>query len=209
MTPEDYDDLMHDMDEVWAPYVRNLQLRYEVRKRNRAYPTIVFLGHSRCGKDESVKRLAAKTSLTPATSVSAAMAPLVAWSQNLPTPFAFDTRHQHREYWYEWINAFRRYYTADLPTRMSLAYGDTVAGIRSKLELEECVANKVVDVLVWVERDVPADPTLEFAWEDVKALRDKGLAQAVYVDNSRTLDDLDAAMQQLVVDFKLPTKNVV
>lgn len=207
-TAEKYDEMMFDVEAVWGTYINDLMIKYAMRKDLRKFkigcPTLVFLGHSRCGKDTCVSELAKLTTLVPATSVSAAMAPLLAWSLDKPTPLAFEERHNDREYWYEWINAFRRKYRPDTPTRMALAYGDMVAGIRSKDELEACVKNDVTNVLVWVDRAVAPDPTLEFTYEDVLRLNRETGSAAVFVDNNGSLDDLKNEMAKLVANYQLP-----
>lgn len=123
---------------------------------------ILFCGYGRVGKDEAAAYLAKITGLRYAGSFSWAALPYVAARLGLHPQVAWETRHSHREQWYNYCNDLR----ASDPTilaRMVLAQGDIAAGIRHKVELEAVSKAKLFDRIVWIERPgVPVDPTVTF-----------------------------------------------
>ncbi len=132
------------IDGCLAAYARGRVRREELR-----LPVLAFCGNSRAGKDEAAKYLAGiiPTLVYPG-SVSEVVAPLIAAAAEQAE--AFDTRHEHREFWVEACNELRR----DDPTlliRMTLGVGDVVAGIRGKVELAQALHGGIIDLAVWVD----------------------------------------------------------
>jgi hypothetical protein len=63
--------------------------------------------------------------------------------------------------WYETGNELRAHDPGVL-LREALANGNLVAGLRDAQEIVAACDNHLVDRIVWIERDVPNDPTLKF-----------------------------------------------
>lgn len=140
---------------------------------------ILFCGYGRAGKDEAAAYLAKITGLRYAGSFSWAALPYVAARLGQHPQVAWETRHQHREKWYQYCNDLR----ASDPTilaRLVLAGGDVAAGLRDKVELDAVKAAKLFDCIVWIERGGNLqDPTVTFAARDCQdyLLNDGTLAQ--------------------------------
>jgi hypothetical protein len=127
-------------------------------------PKIAILGHGRAGKDEGSEFLAKHTALRFPGSTSEIALPFVAERLGISEEEAFATRHERREDWYRICNDLRK----DDPlflVRKVLAKGDIVCGLRDDVEVAR-LPELGVDLRIWVERDVPPDPTTKFTRED-------------------------------------------
>lgn len=127
---------------------------------------ILFAGYGRVGKDAAAAYLAQVTGLRYAGSFSWAALPYVAARMGFHPQVCWETRHQHREVWYNFCNDLR----ATDPTilaRMVLAQGDIAAGIRDKIELDAVKAAGLFNHIIWIERPgTPKDPTVTFTRKD-------------------------------------------
>lgn len=122
---------------------------------------LLFVGHSRCGKDEAGIWLSRNTTLSFAGTTSKFLAPYVAEHLQIPEHEAYQRRHEPgmRETWHL-IGKRVRHEDPGCLMRQAFAAGDVSGGVR---DFEEIVnAHDHCDLIVWVERDVPKDPTLEF-----------------------------------------------
>jgi hypothetical protein len=104
--------------------------------------------------------------------------PLVTARLGLSTEEAFSRRHENRPLWFEVGNELR---TPD-PTHLARECpneGEIAVGLRNSDEVKAARAERLIDLFVWVEREVPADPTQTFGPERCD----------VIVRNDDTLDE--------------------
>lgn len=158
-------------------------------------PTIALCGPGRCGKDAAAEWLAANTPLVYRGSTSSVIAPHAAERLGLTVEEAFARRHQDRAVWYQLGKEMR----ADDPAflvRSVLAQGSQiVVGVRDRMEIVTASLERLVDVVVWIHREVPFDPTLEYGPE-LADLR---------IDNYGTLDEFHARLAALARFAQLTT----
>lgn len=124
-------------------------------------PVLAFVGPSRCGKDTACEFLRDHFGLKFAGGCSYTIREKIAAAQGLSVEEAWLKRHENRDYWYRWCQEYRR----DDPARIvreSLVHSDIICGIRDKIELRTAVGEKLIDLVVWIDRHVSPDPTLEF-----------------------------------------------
>lgn len=139
-----------------ADYVTRTHLRREM-----GVPALAILGMGRAGKDEAGLFLAKTFNHVTPKSSSLNALPFVAHMIGIDAGHAYAERHQHREFWVEACNQLRR---PDLTTlaRWCLGQCDFAVGLRGRDEVPAVVKGGVVDLTIWVSRDVPTDPTVEF-----------------------------------------------
>lgn len=156
-----------------AQRVEDYKRRYARRLENDIRPLCV-VGMGRSGKDESAKLIRHagprfkdnSEQLGYAGSTSKLIYHLVAEDLQIEPEVAYQDRHQHRVFWYEWCNGFREH-DPSLLAKMALADGDLVVGLRDFLELEAVRRYNLADMIYWVDNPrVPVDPTVAFGPED-------------------------------------------
>lgn len=145
-------------------YVAHLEERYLAeteRRRRQVIPALAVVGMGRAGKDTAAEFLAGRFHLKPVRSSSLTAKPLVAHMVGGDPEVVYAERHQHREFWIHACNQLR---ATDLTrlARWCLGACDHAVGLRGKTEFEAVMAQGVCDLSVWVDRDVPDDPTTEF-----------------------------------------------
>jgi hypothetical protein len=152
-----------------AGYVEGLMLAYKERRvwrEARGLPAIGVCGHGRAGKDTSAEYICARLGAKYPNSASWQMLPMVAHMVGIDRQAAWDTRHQHREFWINACHALRSYDYSML-VRMCLGAGDIAVGIRGRLELEACLREGVLDFALWVDNPrVQPDVTVEYGMAD-------------------------------------------
>lgn len=151
---------------------------------------VAFCGPSRCGKDTAARIVAAHTDLRFRGSLSWYLAPYVAAHQGTTRGEAWCYRHKHPEIWTEMGDRVRSGDPLAL-VRDCLEEADIVAGCRSMRELEAMRASGWISLFVWVDRDVPPDPTIEYGPEACDAT----------VSNRGTRDELEARLRRLFANF--------
>lgn len=156
-------------------------------------PVLAFVGHGRSGKDTCCEWLRDNTFLRFAGGCSYTVLPHVARALGLTTEEAWATRHDNRMFWYEWCNEYRREDPARI-VRECLAHSDVVCGVRDGVELRAARDEGLVDVIVWVDRAVPADPTVAFTADDADLV----------LRNHGSLDDLYRRLRRLATALKIP-----
>jgi hypothetical protein len=134
---------------------------------------LAICGPGRCGKDTAARWLASHTPLRLARTTSEIIAPHVADRLGLTVEEAFTRRHENRPLWFGVGNELR----SPAPTylvRECLKEGEIVVGLRNSDEVKAARAEGLVDLFVWIERQVPVDPTQTFRAErcDVTVLKD-------------------------------------
>ena len=127
-------------------------------------PSIALCGHGRCGKDTAAQFLAAITPLRLGKTTSQVIAPHRAAQLQISVAEAYARRHQERNLWYEIGNQLRASDPASL-VRETLRDGEICVGIRAVEELLAARAEGLLELVVWVDRDIPADSTMKFGPE--------------------------------------------
>ena len=123
---------------------------------------VAFCGPGRCGKDTAAEYWAKICSLRFKGGCSYTVLPHIAKSLEMSTREAYLSRHWNRDYWYEWCNEYRKNDPARI-VRESLQHSDIICGVRDKCELQAALAEGLIDLAIWILRDVPADTTLTYS----------------------------------------------
>jgi len=129
-----------------------------------ALPTIALCGPGRSGKDECAQWLAANTPLRFGRSTSQVIAPHVAERLGVSVPEAFARRHEDRQLWFSVGNELRLHDPTFL-VRECLRDGEIVVGMRNRDEVIAARSRRLIDLFVWITRDVPRDPTQAYGPE--------------------------------------------
>lgn len=159
-------------------------------------PKVLFVGFGRSGKDTAAMYLAAKTELRYTGSFSWQAIPFMAEFLSQHPMQAWETRHQHREVWKARLDYLRKGDETFL-AEMALAQGEVSAGLRDKAEIDAVKAEKLFDHILWIHRrGIPVDPTVTFGPEDCD----------LELENIGTLAEFYMALDQLIVQLKLPLK---
>lgn len=148
---------------------------------------ILVVGKGRAGKDESCAIIERLTGLRNAGTFSKYLAPFVAAELGVSEAEAYAKRHEHRMEWFRIGNEMRAADPCRL-CRLAFAAGDVSGGVRGLPEIEAIRREGLADLIVWVERDVPDDPTMEFGREYADCV----------IDNTGTLADLEAKWARLL-----------
>jgi hypothetical protein len=159
-------------------------------------PKIALLGMGRAGKDEAGKWFGKYTPLKYVGSTSMVICPMIAAERGMDVKECWKNRHQERMLWYSWANHFRR----DNPAKLAqtcLEVGDLVIGMRDKLELQACKDIDLFDLIVWINRDVPDDPTVTFRREDCD----------IIIDNNESLDVFFTKLKRLAQFAGVPVSD--
>lgn len=126
---------------------------------------LAICGPGRAGKDTASKWLACHTTLRYTESTSEAAAQLC--YSKLADRYgytsvseAFEDRHNHRVEWADIIWSYNKPDGITLYCEM-LQDGDILNGIRRAAELQALVDRHLIDLVMWIDRDVPTDPSLE------------------------------------------------
>jgi len=127
-------------------------------------PKIAICGPGRCGKDTAARWFASHTLLRFGRSTSEVIAPHVAARLSLPLEVVFSHRHDNRQFWFDVGNELQRTDPAYL-VRETLKDAEISIGMRNRSEILAVRDAGIVDLIVWIDRDVPADPTMEFGPE--------------------------------------------
>jgi hypothetical protein len=147
-------------------------------------PILCISGHGRAGKDTAAEWFRDNTVLRFCGGSSWIGREYMArrLSQDLGrlvTPEeAFERRHEDRDKWYRYLNEYRE---GD-PTRLlrdCLVSNDIICGPRDGCEVRAARAEGLFDLMVWIDRPVPVDPTVTFSIEDAD----------VIVRNHTTIED--------------------
>lgn len=149
-------------------YVLDALFNYGVRTKMRRGPVLCLLGHGQAGKDEAAAFIGERLGIQYGGSTSSIAAPIVAGALGTTTEEAFRRRHEQREFWFHFLNAFRQFIgDYSVLAKMLLAQSDIAVGLRSGEEVKACVEHGVVDLTIWIDNPrVEPDPTVEFTQAD-------------------------------------------
>lgn len=142
-------------------------------------PIIAICGPGRSGKDETAKWLAANTPLRFSLGTSQVIAPHIAAEDGISVEEAYARRHEDRDRWFRKGNELRVDDHAYL-VRECLKQGEIVVGLRNADEVVASRSEGLIDLFLWIERDVEEDPTMTFGPE----LCD------IIIDNNCTIPEL-------------------
>lgn len=150
---------------------------------------IALCGHGRVGKDEAAQWFNVNTSLRySGFSTSMAITPHAAKHLGITEEEAFARRHEDRMLWFELGNNLREHDPAFL-ARQTFEHGDIAVGIRDRSEMQAVLDEGLVDVAIWIERDVPEDPTLTYGKE----------LCSIIVENTGTLEEFHASLRAVAM----------
>lgn len=128
-------------------------------------PHLMIIGRGRAGKDSTAEILSRHSRLLYCGSTSTVMLPLIAKEIGISEEAAWNTRHAYRQYWKDFCDKFR----ANDPSiigRMLLDTGSNfVVGPRDVKEIKTIQDEGLVDMTIWIERNVPEDITVSFGPE--------------------------------------------
>lgn len=133
----------------------------------RTRKTIALSGPRRAGKDLSADILGEHTTLRRPPSTSYYLAAHVAPILGVTPEEAFARRHESedmRQLFFETGNKIRAVEPLVL-VKPALAAGDILIGCRDGDELIRAKEEGLLDLIVWISRDVPDDPTLTYGPE--------------------------------------------
>ena len=168
---------------------------------------LAVVGHGESGKNVVSEWLKQHSDLKYCHSTSEAAASLLfdvfsLFDGSASPPRYADTaachadRRNHRELWREVILAFNGKRKTRLYLSMANNGNDVFNGIRCPVELQACLDAKIVDKVVWVERDVPRDPSFKIPYRD----------SYYALDNRGSLDDLDASLTAMCLNLGIPVR---
>lgn len=132
-------------------------------------PIVAIVGHGRAGKDTAAEYLRDNTVLQYKGGCSYTGCTYVAQQLGIDWHEAWRTRHERRMEWYNILNEYRK----DDPSRLirdCLSHSDIVCGVRDRIELLAAKKEKLIDLIVWIDRPVPVDPTVTFTVEDADTI---------------------------------------
>lgn len=126
---------------------------------------LAIVGPGRSGKDHAAEHLASISTLFySGYSTSAVILPWAADWLGVSAAEAWETRHADRELWKAIGDELRREDAARL-ARKTLEVSDICVGIRDRVEMEAVRYEGLVDLVLWIDRDVPPDPTMGYGPE--------------------------------------------
>ena len=132
------------------------------------YPKLLVIGHCRHGKDSLAEILNEEFGYTfESSSQSAAnifLYDLLKDKYGYKTPEeCFEDRVNHREEWYQAICDYNKDNRARLAQDI-LSRSDCYVGMRDKEEFNECVKQKLFDLIIWVDasKRLPLEPGTSF-----------------------------------------------
>lgn len=127
-------------------------------------------GPGKCGKDTVCEWLRDNTSLiyTGSTSLYACkevMEHMKDVGIDYDTPqMCYDDRDNHRQIWADVINDMNKENKTKLYARC-LNEQHILNGIRNQEEFIACRSSGIIDLSIWIDRDVPNDPTMGYGSE--------------------------------------------
>lgn len=181
-------------------YVKLRFVEFEINKQN-LQRRFMVVGHGRAGKDETAIYLAKTLGLRYEGSTSLSIKPIITsgmYDNNRTElqELCYSTRHDNRKYWYDFANMLRQIDPL-LLIKLTLSYSDILVGTRSFQELENGVQLFRPTDILWLDRNVPADPTLEFRSSDLSKY--KYMSNIWNVDNNGSISELHEELDHIII----------
>jgi hypothetical protein len=161
-------------------------------------PVIALIGHSRSGKDTAAEWLRDNTILRYKGGSSYQACEYVAGKLGLSWQDAWRTRHERKDEWFKLLNEYRQDDITKL-VRACLTHSDIICGVRDRDELLKCRAEGLLDLIIWVDRQVPDDPTLTIKKEDCD----------IVIENNSTFASYYIKLARLCKLMRLLKKDVI
>jgi hypothetical protein len=166
----------------WGFLFKNL-----IMSKDKKFPSLLIIGNKRHGKDSLAEILSDKFDLKFKSS-SQACADIFIYDKlklkygyNTPEE-CFEDRVNHRQEWYEMICDYNKGDKSRL-AREVLKTTDCYVGMRDRTEIEECLKNKLFDLVIWV------DASDRLPLEDKESFNiDKSCAHII-LDNNGTYNE--------------------
>ena len=164
-------------------------------------PIIAFCGHGRSGKDTGAEWARDHTILRFKGGCSWTalkyMAKRLSEDEGrvVTEEEAYKNRHMDRMKWYTYMNQYREGDPSRL-IRDCLEHSDIVCGVRDGKELTASKEKGLLDLIIWVNRDVPNDPTVTYTRDDCD----------IVVDNTSTLEAYYQKLARLMKSLGLQVK---
>ena len=133
-------------------------------------PKILIIGPSRAGKDTVGEMLSEITGWKYGGTTSMYLVEMYCEEYGLDYDETYAKRHEIREELFEYGNR-KREDNPGLFINEALRHGNIIAGIRAWEEYEWAVKSGTIQYVLWVERDVPEDPTLKIDRERARNLK--------------------------------------
>ena len=152
---------------------------------------LAIVGPGQSGKTTAARWLSEHTPLRYVESTSAAAAKVVCSHPSMRDRYdsleaCYADRRNHRQQWRDIILEHNQPDGLRLYREMA-EQNDILDGIRDARELQACRDAGLVDAAVWIQRDVPADPSLGFGPE----------AADYVIDNNSTFEELYRQLREL------------
>jgi len=158
---------------------------------------LAICGPGRCGKDTAMQWLEEHTTLRCAGSTSEAAAPMVFDHIGRDHGYTsvqecWEDRHNHRELWAKLIWDYNKPFGIRLYHDM-LKESDMLNGIRRAGELQALLERGMIDLVVWIHRDVPDDPSLEMPMD----------VADVVIPNTGSLSDFYSKLERFAAAIRI------
>jgi len=127
--------------------------------------TLGIIGPSRAGKDEAAEWFVNHCGLKYNGTTSVVISRKVAMREGITFAQAHAQRHERKMYWRALGDKLRANDPAYLAKEILNPDSNLLVGVRARIEMIEVRRLKLCDLVIWVDRDVPNDPTLEFGPE--------------------------------------------
>lgn len=152
------------------------------------FPTIAIVGAGECGKDTAANFLASITLLRLGCTTSQVIAPHIALEDGITPEEAHAKRREDRPRWAaKGDELCARAGDPAFLVRESLKGGEIVVGIRRLAEIQTVKNLNLVDLVIWLDRTVVRDTTIEF---------DSRMADVI-IDNNGTILELERKLRKL------------
>lgn len=144
-------------------------------------PILCIVGYGRAGKDTACEWLRDHTVLRYAGGSSWSACDYMAGFLGKTPEEAYRDRHQDRMMWFNELNKLRDREGPTCLVRRCLTHSDLVCGLRNRVEILGGRRDGLLDLVVWIDRPVPVDPTVEFDVNDADlVIRNHGTLEEFY-----------------------------
>jgi dephospho-CoA kinase len=163
-------------------------------------PKLLLIGNARHGKDTLAEMLSEKFGLKFTSSSQAASDIFIyealkdKYGYNTPEE-CFEDRVNHRAEWYELICDYNSQDRARLAKGI-LEQSDCYVGMRDRDEIEECIKQKLFDLIIWVDASDRLPPEGKDSFNIDKSCAD------IIIENNGTLEEFERKIERLGATWK-------